>query len=60
MELGNIAAIWVVSVIGATVAGARAGKAVVGFLLGLVLGPMGALIAVAISGGVNVLPSERD
>lgn len=60
MDLGNFAAIWAVSVIAATVAAARAGRAWVGFLLGLALGPMGALIAVAISGGVNVLPSERE
>lgn len=60
MDLGNFAAIWLVSVIAATYAAARAGKAWIGFLLGLVLGPMGALIAVAISGGLNLLPEEND
>jgi hypothetical protein len=58
MDLGSFLAIWAVSVVAATVAGAREGKAVIGFLLGLVLGPMGALVAVAISGGLNLLPHD--
>lgn len=59
-DLGALATIWVFSAIAATVVADRAGKGVLGFLLGLVLGPIGFLIALYVSGGYKVFPDQDD
>lgn len=59
-DLGAFAVIWVASVIAAALIADRHGKTVAGILLGLLLGPLGLLVVLLITGGLNVTPRQDD